>query len=208
MHREAWRPPSVTLDATAVSRRQRGAGCAWLAAEAPALDRAEQSRARTAPEYAERPSCMTSAQFASRAGSERPRSSATAWTETCALCVRLRPLPRSACSQPVGRGWRWTRLVAPGLRKGVEDTRRSLEVSPRIVDADHSSITCAPGVSRHVAKACLAGERSALRSTACPGKSSDAFQHSDGSWPAIPCTTLVRDFRRSAVEIRAPGRQA
>lgn len=97
-----------------------------------------------------------------------------------ALCERLRPLPRSAYPQPVGRRWRWTRLVASSLGKGVEDRRRSLQISPRIVDADQSSITCSPGASRHLIKACLAGERSTLRSSACLGKSSDDFRHSDG----------------------------
>lgn len=55
---KAWTPLSVTLVATAACRRQRGAGHARLAAEAPALDRVERCLARRAPEDAERSFCF------------------------------------------------------------------------------------------------------------------------------------------------------
>lgn len=137
MHWEAWRPPSVTLDAIAVCRRQRGAGCAWLAAEAPAQDRAERSCARPAPEYAERSSCMTSAQFASWAGSARSRSSATTGTARrtgCSSCT-CSPAPRPAARSP----WRPSPATRPiaggesrglGARQGQGGTKRAPDGPP------------------------------------------------------------------------------
>ena len=117
---KAWSPLSVTKDATAACRRQRGAGHARLAAEAPALDRAERSLARPVPEDAERSFCLTSAQAASRAESARSPPSVTAGTARrtgCRSCTGS-SAPRTAARSP----WRpspATRPIAGGERRGL-----------------------------------------------------------------------------------------
>lgn len=125
-----------------------------------------------------------------------------------ALRVRLGPFPCSARPQPEGTEMALDTQLGIKVAQGVEDTRKSLRISPRIAEADQSSITCPLGASRHLIKARLAGGRLVLRSIDCHGTSSDAFQHSNCSRPAFPCIALMRDYGRFAVEIRARSRQA